>query len=401
MSSYSACSNLTPYILLESTPYAVVAFRSIIEGRRLKLKTTFFWTLFCTCVCLLFSASITTTSVLAQDAVYNPGDVGAPTRRSGAGTRSAGKLPALNVITPEHTGLVINAQPTLYWAIDKTPNSPVMFSLRPSPLFAPPNTKPFVQKEMLVESSGIHAVNLRDTDYKLDPEVEYEWSVTLSAYPNVIASGTIMRTQPKPEVLKQINRIAKQHPLSLPGVYAQYGYWYDAIEALSVLIDKNPKNDTLRANRIALLEQVKLPNVAKFDKVLLSSNTTTKTVTPPTPAATPTVTTTEPEAGTTSNFKMKMVTDEKSVGASTTPTTESAPATTTVRGIKMNLVKDKSADMVQTDATTTVTTAQPKQNGVESNKSVTAPEKTVDTTTPPAASTQGIKMEMLKKEEKE
>jgi len=331
------------------------------------LKTALLWTLLYISALLLFNAPITTPSVYAQDAVYNPGSVGAPTRRSGAGTRSIGKLPALNVLTPEHTGLVINPQPTLYWSIDKAPNSPVVFSLRPSPLFAPPNTKPFVQKEITVETVGIHAVPLGDSDYKLDPEVEYEWSVMLTAHPNVIASGTIMRLPPTAQVLNKINQTAQQQPMALPIVYAQHGYWYDAIATLSALIDQYPKNDVLRANRIALLEQVKLPKVAQFDKILLSAN--------PSPDSAPTPNVLEP----------------------TVPPT---------RGIKMEMVKDKTTDSTQVDATTAAAPPTPiklqmlqQAEGDKAAKpeSATAVAVPVTESQPAPSTSGGIKMEMLQK----
>jgi Flp pilus assembly protein TadD len=49
-------------------------------------------------------------------------------------------------------------------------------------------------------------------------------------------------------------------------VYAQAGYFYDAIDAVSKLIARNPTDAGLRAQRAALLEQVGLAKVAAADR---------------------------------------------------------------------------------------------------------------------------------------
>ena len=48
-------------------------------------------------------------------------------------------------------------------------------------------------------------------------------------------------------------------------VYAEAGLWYDAIMAISELIEADPTNAELRQQRAALLEQVALPGVAAHD----------------------------------------------------------------------------------------------------------------------------------------
>jgi len=47
-----------------------------------------------------------------------------------------------------------------------------------------------------------------------------------------------------------------------PAIYAAQGFWYDAIAALSQLIDSNPGDKTLREQRADLLEQVRLTAAA-------------------------------------------------------------------------------------------------------------------------------------------
>ena len=55
----------------------------------------------------------------------------------------------------------------------------------------------------------------------------------------------------------------------LTGIYAEAGIWYDAVAGLCKLIDDPPKGATLqelRQQRAALLEQVKLQEVAAYDR---------------------------------------------------------------------------------------------------------------------------------------
>jgi len=51
-----------------------------------------------------------------------------------------------------------------------------------------------------------------------------------------------------------------------PMIYAEAGLWYDAIDALSRLIELHPDDAELHAQRAALLDQVGLPAVASYDK---------------------------------------------------------------------------------------------------------------------------------------
>ena len=52
----------------------------------------------------------------------------------------------------------------------------------------------------------------------------------------------------------------------MPGIYAEAGLWYDAIGALSRLIERNPGDAGLRAMRAGLLEQIGLPAAAAYDR---------------------------------------------------------------------------------------------------------------------------------------
>ena len=47
--------------------------------------------------------------------------------------------------------------------------------------------------------------------------------------------------------------------------YAEAGHWYDAVASLSELIEATPGDTTLRSQRVALLRQVGLNEIAEYD----------------------------------------------------------------------------------------------------------------------------------------
>jgi hypothetical protein len=49
-------------------------------------------------------------------------------------------------------------------------------------------------------------------------------------------------------------------------VYSEEGYWYDALGAISGMIEASPDNMELRKQRAGLLEQVGLAEAADFEK---------------------------------------------------------------------------------------------------------------------------------------
>jgi hypothetical protein len=97
--------------------------------------------------------------------------------------------------------------------------------------------------------------------------VLYQWVVALVPNPtqrsqDIITGGRVERTVLSDELRVQLAQTSK----ALPHLYAEAGLWYDAIAAISDLIDAAPQDTTLRQQRAALLEQVGLPQVAMYDR---------------------------------------------------------------------------------------------------------------------------------------
>ncbi|MGO9611193.1 MAG: DUF928 domain-containing protein [Verrucomicrobiia bacterium] len=195
--------------------------------------------------------------------VYKPPLRGAPAVRIDGGSRGSGvSLVCLTVLAPDHTGLTVQEQPSLFWYQSQPADVPFELTLLAD------NT---IQPLLLVRlpdsrAAGIQRLNLAEHNVKLLPGVEYEWVVALVVDPenrskDVIASGWIKRVEPSPSLRSRLENAAAEN---LPSVYAEEGVWLDTLTALSALIEARPKDKALQEGRAALLEQVGLTNAAMY-----------------------------------------------------------------------------------------------------------------------------------------
>ena len=80
---------------------------------------------------------------------------------------------------------------------------------------------------------------------------------------DIIASGWIDRLKQAPEGLE--SRMREGGATGAVNAYAEEGLWYDALSAISDLIDENPADASLKRIRAALLQQVDLDEVAQAE----------------------------------------------------------------------------------------------------------------------------------------
>ncbi len=199
--------------------------------------------------------------------VYNPPKRGAPGGRVGGGTRGSGQeLPFLNVLAPDHVGLTTQEQPTLYWYLSKPTTHPIELVIIQS-VGIKPMGKLIEIPILPLAQPGIHRIRLGDYGVKLAPGTQYQWFVTSVVKPDrrskdIIAGGFIERVG-DPEAIQM--KLVQAGEASAARVYAETGIWYDAVMALSEMIDAAPNDPRLRRQRAALMQQVGLPDVAEFD----------------------------------------------------------------------------------------------------------------------------------------
>jgi hypothetical protein len=199
--------------------------------------------------------------------VYKPPLRGAPSSRVGGASRGITEARVtLDVLAPDHTGLTISEQPSLYWYLSAPVAAPLEFTLIDQAA-----VHPLAEIQLKApDAPGIQRLDLSAHGVKLEPGIEYQWFVTLVPDPrqrsnDVLAGGTIERIEAPPALTA---RLAGASDQQLTYVYAQEGLWYDAIAAISGLINASPEDDGLRAQRAALLEQVGLDRVAAQDKAI-------------------------------------------------------------------------------------------------------------------------------------
>ena len=195
-----------------------------------------------------------------------PRGLGAPSagRRVGGGTRGTNKsIPVLSVLAPGHTGLTVREQPDLYWFASDVVTNPVELTL-----LLEKGDAPLLEKPLPVPlKAGIQRVRLSDYGVKLIPGERYTWSIALVLDPkrrskDIIAVGAIERverTDMSPAFLATAPTTDTMYR------FAADGLWYDAVMAISELIESAPADMTLRKQRVELLDQVDLPEVGSYD----------------------------------------------------------------------------------------------------------------------------------------
>lgn len=206
----------------------------------------------------------------SQMPVFHPPGIssGALPIRVGGGSRG-GSSDGVKVeaLVPDAVALTTKEQPSLYWFQSKESKTRCEVTL----------TEPNVAKPLLVlessksASAGIHRIRLSDFKVKLKPGVVYKWSVALVLDPShrsqdILATGIVQHVEPSAELSK---KLATADDSSRAAIYASEGIWYDAMESVSNLIEKNPKDKVLQDQRASLLKQVGLDG-ARVEKAALN-----------------------------------------------------------------------------------------------------------------------------------
>jgi hypothetical protein len=192
--------------------------------------------------------------------VYKPPQRGAPGGRVGGGTRGVQReVFVLSVLAPDHSGVTVSEQPSLFWYISAPTSLPIEITI-----MDPSETKPILETKIPSPTQpGIHRVRLADYGIRLSPGEPYRWYVTVvpdaeRRSKDILAGGAIELTA-VPDSLKA--KISKADKQDWPLIYAEAGIWYEALAAISDLIDASPNDASLRKQRLSLLSQVGLSGI--------------------------------------------------------------------------------------------------------------------------------------------
>jgi len=174
------------------------------------------------------------------------------------------------VLAPDHTGLTAQEQPSLYWYLSESISSRIEFTLIDDRAIQPLlriHLSPPIQP-------GMQRIQLADHGVRLTLGMPYEWFVAMVPDPehrskDIIAGGALERIE-LPAALRV--KLAQAGQANAPHRYAEAGFWYDALTAISELIDAAPMDSVLRTQRASLLDQVGLPEIAQYDRRHSSAN---------------------------------------------------------------------------------------------------------------------------------
>lgn len=185
--------------------------------------------------------------------------------RVGGGTRGLGDQPVtIDVLAPDHTGLTVSEQPTLYWFVSKRIDQPAELTI-----IDDKSIEPLVDIKLTPPiEAGIHSLSLAEHGVQLEPGVPYQWFVAVVVDPtqrsnDVIAGGEIQRVSASDTLRSDLGGAGEDQR---PAVFAQAGIWYDALDGVSTLIERHPGDAKWKELRAALLEQVGLEKAAAYER---------------------------------------------------------------------------------------------------------------------------------------
>jgi hypothetical protein len=193
---------------------------------------------------------------------YVPATKGKPGGRVSGGARgtpSSRDIFVLSVLAPDHVGLTVHEQPSLFWFISRQTGFPVEITLMEQNA-----ERPLLQTRVASSvEHGVHRVRLADHNIRLTSGMTYQWSVAVipdaeRRSRDIFASGMIERVQPDSGLASQLSAASPQDQVF---AYARAGIWYDALETVSDLIERSPADEKARRYRAALLAQIGLSDV--------------------------------------------------------------------------------------------------------------------------------------------
>ncbi len=200
-----------------------------------------------------------------QEPLYRPPQRGAPGGRIGGGTRGpSAPLPLLWALVPDHVGLSTEAQPQLVWYLSEVTTYPLEFTI-----IEGTGITPIIEQRLSSPTEpGIQIIRLADFDLNLEKGKTYQWFVSLvsdSEHRSTdIITGGMIQVGDVPASLGENAKNA--NPVVAARLWAQAGFWYDAMGIISTGIKNNPSDAEMHDLRASLLEEVELATPAQVDR---------------------------------------------------------------------------------------------------------------------------------------
>ena len=227
-------------------------------------------------LCSIGLVSIGTISLISAPSLITPSaaiaqyGLGLP-RSAGTGGATRGNLPQITMIVPEDGAKTVSARPTFYWYIAPpsltTANNPAT-TATPKLSETKPNfkitlflrdgndrsAKSVFVGEGVADQPGLYKFTLPKDAPELVVGKVQRWQVRWQANSGAsqVDVNAPIRRDDDPKVLAAIT--AAKNDLAKARVYAQNGYWYDAIDAYTNWLTANPQDKIARDERSNLLK---------------------------------------------------------------------------------------------------------------------------------------------------
>lgn len=189
--------------------------------------------------------------------IYVPPRRGAPKDVAAAATR--GTKPRLKLLAPDHPGLTVAAQPTLY--IYTQGAGSIQIQVRRT---ADSGQAPFLSKRIEVrDQPEIRALSLAELGVSLGVGTEYR--LTVLSYDRAgNARGSDNALIERIAAPVELSVMTQNQPaLAQANAFASAGVWFDALDAISRAIQTDAAS---RQGRAALLDQIGQTDAANLDR---------------------------------------------------------------------------------------------------------------------------------------
>lgn len=180
------------------------------------------------------------------------------------------QLPLLILLTPEDGARTAISQPTLYWYLhDQSTQSPSKIDHLDNNLSNENANNTFVGKFSLTTSEGSESITIFQTDLKmhsglssfklpivaaLQPSKTYRWQITGKDQQGkeFAVSGWIVYTPPEDSLNKALIRALTSRDRAK--IYAEAGYWFDAIDGYTHWLNFKPTDLKAKTARNEILK---------------------------------------------------------------------------------------------------------------------------------------------------
>lgn len=172
--------------------------------------------------------------------------------------------PSMTPLTPgQKVGLTVAAHPTFFVYIPATSAQQAHFTLKDD------NNRGVYQTLLPINNEGgVVGITLPEDKPALEIGKTYSWSVALICQPTQtdtpMVRGQVRRVELQAgQMPNEINSmILEKAILEQAALYGKSGIWYDSINLLAQLRQRQPNNQTLASNWVKLLDSVGLNAIA-------------------------------------------------------------------------------------------------------------------------------------------